>query len=133
MLESLRSITRSCFFGENDPEMGSLIYDLKHQITDAGGTVLLVHHSKNANDTTGTEALSSHNAIAGAANTISVWETSSSLSGRWHEKPVAQECEPIRPTVAEMSSKRRQIMAPKRLKAHLTSKSSRHELHEGRK
>ncbi|MFN9635892.1 MAG: AAA family ATPase, partial [Synechococcaceae cyanobacterium] len=44
MLDSLRSITRSCCFGENDPEMGSLIYDLKHQITDAGGTVLLVHH-----------------------------------------------------------------------------------------
>jgi hypothetical protein len=50
--------------------MGSLIYDLKHQITDAGGTVLLVHHCNKANDTTGTEALSGHNAIAGAANTI---------------------------------------------------------------
>jgi|694.fasta_scaffold09829_29 hypothetical protein len=70
MLDSLRSITRSCCFGENDPEMGSLIYDLKHQITDAGGTVLLVHHCNKANDTTGTEALSGHNAIAGAANTI---------------------------------------------------------------
>ena len=70
MLDSLRSITRSCCFGENDPEMGTMIYDLKHQITDAGGTVLLVHHCNKANDTTGTEALSGHNAIAGAANTI---------------------------------------------------------------
>ena len=70
MLDSLRSITRSCGFGENDPEMGALIYDLKHQITEAGGTVLLVHHCNKANDTTGTEALSGHNAIAGAANTI---------------------------------------------------------------
>ena len=70
MLDSLRSITRSCCFGENDPEMGSLIYDLKHQITDTGGTVLLVHHCNKANDTTGTEALSGHNAIDGAANTI---------------------------------------------------------------
>ena len=70
MLDSLRSITRSCCFGENDPEMGALIYDLKHQITEAGGTVLLVHHCNKANDTTGTEALSGHNAIAGAANTI---------------------------------------------------------------
>ncbi|MEB3184181.1 MAG: AAA family ATPase, partial [Cyanobacteriota bacterium] len=70
MLDSLRSITRSCCFGENDPEMGTLIYDLKHQITDAGGTVLLVHHCNKANETTGTEALSGHNAIAGAANTI---------------------------------------------------------------
>jgi hypothetical protein len=70
MLDSLRSITRSCCFGENDPEMGTLIYDLKHQITEAGGTVLLVHHCNKANDTTGTEALSGHNAIAGAANTI---------------------------------------------------------------
>jgi UDP-N-acetylglucosamine--N-acetylmuramyl-(pentapeptide) pyrophosphoryl-undecaprenol N-acetylglucosamine transferase len=67
-LDSLRSITRSCCFGENDPEMGSLIYDLKHQITDAGGTLLLIHHCNKANDTTGTEALSGHNAIAGAAN-----------------------------------------------------------------
>ena len=70
MLDSLRSISRSCGFGENDPEMGALIYDLKHQITEAGGTVLLVHHCNKANDTTGTEALSGHNAIAGAANTI---------------------------------------------------------------
>ena len=70
ILDSLRSITRSCCFGENDPEMGSLIYDLKHQITDAGGTMLLIHHCNKANDTTGTEALSGHNAIAGAANTI---------------------------------------------------------------
>jgi hypothetical protein len=69
-VDSLRSITRSCDFGENDPEMGALIYDLKHQITEAGGTVLLVHHCNKANDTTGTEALSGHNAIAGAANTI---------------------------------------------------------------
>ncbi|EAQ67834.1 AAA domain-containing protein [Synechococcus sp. RS9909] len=70
ILDSLRSITRSCCFGENDPEMGSLIYDLKHQVTDAGGTMLLIHHCNKANDTTGTEALSGHNAIAGAANTI---------------------------------------------------------------
>ena len=70
ILDSLRSITRSCCFGENDPEMGALIYDLKHQITDAGGTLLLIHHCNKANDTTGTEALSGHNAIAGAANTI---------------------------------------------------------------
>ena len=70
MLDSLRSISRSCGFGENDPEMGALIYDLKHQITEAGGTVLLVHHCNKANETTGTEALSGHNAIAGAANTI---------------------------------------------------------------
>ncbi len=70
MLDSLRSITRSCCFGENDPEMGTMIYDLKHQMTDAGGTVLLVHHCNKANETTGTEALSGHNAIAGAANTI---------------------------------------------------------------
>jgi hypothetical protein len=70
ILDSLRSITRSCCFGENDPEMGSLIYDLKHQVIDAGGTLLLIHHCNKANDTTGTEALSGHNAIAGAANTI---------------------------------------------------------------
>ena len=70
ILDSLRSINRSCCFGENDPEMGSLIYDLKHQVIDAGGTLLLIHHCNKANDTTGTEALSGHNAIAGAANTI---------------------------------------------------------------
>jgi hypothetical protein len=63
MLDSLRSITRSCGFGENDPEMGSLIDDLKHQITEAGGTVLLVHHCNKSNDTSGTEALSGHRAV----------------------------------------------------------------------
>ncbi len=70
VLDSLRSITRSASFGENDPEMGSLIYDLKQAVIDAGGTQLLIHHCNKANDTTGTEALSGHNAIAGAANTI---------------------------------------------------------------
>ena len=70
VLDSLRSITRSASFGENDPEMGSLIYDLKQAVIDAGGSLLLIHHANKANDTTGTEALSGHNAIAGAANTI---------------------------------------------------------------
>jgi hypothetical protein len=70
VLDSLRSITRSAAFGENDPEMGSLIYDLKQAVIDAGGTLLLIHHCNKANDTTGTEALSGHNAIAGAGNTI---------------------------------------------------------------
>ena len=70
VLDSLRSITRSASFGENDPEMGSLIYDLKQAVIDAGGSLLLIHHCNKANDTTGTEALSGHNAIAGAANTI---------------------------------------------------------------
>lgn len=70
ILDSLRSITRSNAFGENDPEMGSLIYDLKQQVVDAGGTLLLIHHCNKSNDATGTEALSGHNAIAGAANTI---------------------------------------------------------------
>lgn len=70
VLDSLRSITRSTAFGENDPEMGSLIYDLKGQIVDAGGTLILIHHCNKSNDATGTEALSGHNAIAGAANTI---------------------------------------------------------------
>jgi hypothetical protein len=70
ILDSLRSITRSTAFGENDPEMGSLIYDLKEQIVDAGGTLILIHHCNKSNDATGTEALSGHNAIAGAANTI---------------------------------------------------------------
>jgi len=70
ILDSLRSITRSSAFGENDPEMGSLIYDLKQQIIDAGGTLILIHHCNKSNDATGTEALSGHNAIAGAANTI---------------------------------------------------------------
>jgi hypothetical protein len=87
MLDSLRSITRSCGFGENDPEMGALIYDLKHQITEAGGTVLLVHHCNKANDTTGTEALSGHNAIAGAANTILTLHYLSQASQLQKESP----------------------------------------------
>lgn len=70
ILDSLRSISRSSAFAENDPEMGSIVYDLKETVVDAGGTLVLIHHCNKANDTTGTEALSGHNAIAGAANTI---------------------------------------------------------------
>lgn len=70
IVDSLRSITRSCAFGENDPEIGALIYELKTGVMDAGGSLLLIHHCNKATESTGTEALSGHSAIAGAANTI---------------------------------------------------------------
>jgi hypothetical protein len=70
IVDSLRSITRSCPFGENDPEIGALIYELKTGVMDAGGSLLLIHHCNKATESTGTEALSGHSAIAGAANTI---------------------------------------------------------------
>ena len=70
IIDSLRSISRCLRHGENDPEIGATLYDLKEAVTDAGGTLLLVHHCNKANDLIGVEALSGHNAIAGAANGV---------------------------------------------------------------
>ena len=70
VIDSLRSITRSCSFDENSPEMGSLIYDLKQSVIDAGSTLVLIHHCNKGNDHIGGEALSGHNAIAGSGNTV---------------------------------------------------------------
>ena len=70
VLDSLRSISRALQHGENDPEIGATLYDLKQAVIDAGGTLLLIHHCNKAADLFGTEALSGHNAIAGAANTV---------------------------------------------------------------
>jgi hypothetical protein len=70
IIDSLRSISRSMQKGENDPEIGAVLYDLKQTVMDAGGTLLLIHHCNKAADLVGVEALSGHNAIAGAANTV---------------------------------------------------------------
>lgn len=70
VIDSLRSISRCLQHGENDPEIGATLYDLKQAVTDAGGTLLLVHHCNKTNDLVGIEALSGHNAIAGAANSV---------------------------------------------------------------
>jgi predicted transcriptional regulator len=70
VVDSLRSITRSLGCGENDPEMGACLYDLKQSVLEAGGSLVLIHHANKTNDLIGVEALSGHSAIAGAANTI---------------------------------------------------------------
>ncbi|MEB3360816.1 MAG: AAA family ATPase, partial [Synechococcaceae cyanobacterium] len=70
VLDSLRSISRNLQHGENDPEIGATLYDLKQAVIDSGGTVLLIHHCSKAAELVGVEALSGHNAIAGAANTV---------------------------------------------------------------
>lgn len=70
IIDSLRSVSRALQQGENDPEIGTVIYDLKAAVMDAGGSVLLIHHCNKASGLTGVEALSGHNAIAGAANTV---------------------------------------------------------------
>lgn len=70
ILDSLRSIGRSLQHGENDPELGVMLYDLKGAVTEAGGTLLLIHHCNKSEGLIGVEALSGHNAIAGAANGI---------------------------------------------------------------
>jgi hypothetical protein len=70
VLDSLRSIGRALQHGENDPEIGATLYDLKQAVTEAGGTLLLIHHCNKAADLVGVEALSGHNAIGGAANTV---------------------------------------------------------------
>jgi hypothetical protein len=70
IIDSLRSISRCLQHGENDPEIGATLYDLKQAVIDSGGTLLLIHHCNKAADLVVTEALSGHNAIAGAANTL---------------------------------------------------------------
>jgi hypothetical protein len=70
VMDSLRSVSRSLPTGENDPEIGAYLYDLKQAVIDAGGSLLLIHHCNKAADLVGVEALSGHNAIAGAANTV---------------------------------------------------------------
>ena len=69
-MDSLRSVTRSTGIDENSPEIGPLLYDLKTAVTDAGGTLMLIHHCNKSNDTIGTEALSGHNSIPSAGNTV---------------------------------------------------------------
>ncbi|MCP9776219.1 AAA family ATPase [Cyanobium sp. WAJ14-Wanaka] len=69
-LDSLRSIGRSLQHGENDPEIGATLYDLKQAVIDNGGTLLLIHHCNKTADLVGVEALSGHSAISGAANTV---------------------------------------------------------------
>jgi hypothetical protein len=70
VIDSLRSITRSTPFSENDPEIGALIYDLKQSVLDVGGSLALIHHCNKSNDLVGVEALSGHNSIPGSANTV---------------------------------------------------------------
>jgi hypothetical protein len=70
VIDSLRSITRSSGAKENDAEMGMLVYDLKQSVIDAGGSLLLVHHGNKDDKAVGMEAMSGHNSIAGACNTI---------------------------------------------------------------
>jgi hypothetical protein len=70
VIDSLRSVTRGKSFGENDQEMGMLLYDLKTAVIDAGGSLIIVHHCNKNHHSVGLEALSGHNSIGGAANTI---------------------------------------------------------------
>jgi hypothetical protein len=70
IIDSLRSISRSLQCGENDPELGSLLYDLKDEVIGVGGTLLLIHHCNKAEGLVGIEALSGHSSIAGAANGV---------------------------------------------------------------
>lgn len=70
VLDSLRSISRCLPHGENDPEIGATLYDLKQAVIDHGGTLLLIHHCNKAENLSGVEALSGHTAIPGAANAV---------------------------------------------------------------
>jgi hypothetical protein len=70
VMDSLRSILRGSGIDENSPDIGPLLYDLKQPVIDAGGTFVLIHHCNKSNDAIGMEALSGHNSIAGAGNTV---------------------------------------------------------------
>ena len=68
--DSLRSVTRSLDCSESDASLGLVLYDLKAQVMAAGGSMVLIHHANKTSDAVGMEALSGHNSIAGACNTI---------------------------------------------------------------
>jgi len=70
ILDSFRSATRTTGVRENDQEAGMILYDLKHAITEAGGTFILLHHSNKDNNNVGVDSLSGSTAISGAANTV---------------------------------------------------------------
>ena len=70
ILDSFRSATRTTGVRENDQEAGMILYDLKHAITEAGGTFILLHHANKDNNNVGVDALSGNTAISGAANTV---------------------------------------------------------------
>ena len=70
ILDSFRSTTRTTGVRENDQEAGMILYDLKHAITEAGGTFILLHHANKDNNNVGVDALSGNTAISGAANTV---------------------------------------------------------------
>ena len=70
ILDSLRSVARHLEKGENDPEIGAVIYDIKEAVMGAGGSLVMIHHCNKAEGLVGVEALSGHNAISGAANTV---------------------------------------------------------------
>ena len=70
ILDSFRSTTRTTGVRENDQAAGMILYDLKHAITEEGGTFILLHHANKDNNNVGVDALSGNTAISGAANTV---------------------------------------------------------------
>ena len=70
ILDSFRSTTRTTGVRENAQEAGMILYDLKHAITEEGGTFILLHHANKDNNNVGVDALSGNTAISGAANTV---------------------------------------------------------------
>ena len=70
ILDCFRSITRSTGVKENDSAAGVICYDMKHAITEAGGSFILLHHANKDSNAVGADALSGSTAIAGAANTV---------------------------------------------------------------
>jgi len=69
VIDSLRSTTRSSGFTEMDVEMGTILYDLKQSVVNAGGSLWVIHHCNKSDDNAvGIEALSGNSALAGAVN-----------------------------------------------------------------
>ena len=62
ILDSFRSTTRTTGVRENDQEAGMILYDLKHAITEEGGTFILLHHANKDNNNVGVDALSGNTA-----------------------------------------------------------------------
>ena len=90
VVDSLRSITRGMVANENDAGLGVMLYDLKAAVMSAGGSLLMIHHCSKGDEVIGVEALSGHNSIPGAGNTVITLHHLPKTEGRGVQKGIPE-------------------------------------------
>lgn len=90
VIDSLRSVTRGMTSNENDANLGVMLYDIKTAVMAAGGTLILIHHCSKTNDLVGIEALSGHNSIPGAGNSVITLHHLPKKDGKGEQKGIPE-------------------------------------------